>query len=249
MSKSGGGHEFQITIFSPEGRLYQVEYAFKAVKTSGLTSIAVKGKDSAVVVTEKKVTDRLIDPRSVTNIFHITDTIGCVVTGIAPDAKAIISRMRSEAADYKFENGHVVPIDVLVSRWADLAQLYTQHAFMRPYGVETILVSVDDEFGPQIYKADPAGQYCGYKACAAGIKELEAMNQLEKAFKKNEKKHLEMDEKETIQTAIATLQNVISSDFKATDIEVGVVSKSRPKFTKLSAEEIEQHLNSISQKD
>jgi len=221
MSKSTGGHEFQITIFSPEGRLYQVEYAFKAVKTSGLTSIAVKGKDSAVVVTEKKVTDRLIDPRSVTNIFNITDTIGCVTTGIAPDAKAIVTRMRMEAAEYRFENGHTVPIDVLVGRWADLAQLYTQHAFMRPYGVESIVVSIDDETGPQIYKADPAGHFCGYKACASGTKELEAMNQLEKAFKKNEKKHQEMSEKETLQTAIATLQNVISSDFKATDIEVG----------------------------
>jgi len=91
------------------------------VKTSGLTSIAIKGKDSAVVVTEKKVTDRLIDPRSVTNIYNITDTIGCVTTGIAPDAKAIVTRMRMEAAEYKFENGHTVPIDVLVSRWADTA--------------------------------------------------------------------------------------------------------------------------------
>jgi len=248
MSK-GGGHEFQITIFSPEGRLYQVEYAFKAVKTSGLTSIAIKGKDAAVVCTEKKVTDRLIDPKSVSNIFNITDTIGCVTTGIAPDAKAIITRLRQEAAEYRFENGHTVPIDVLVARWADMAQLYTQHAFMRPYGVETIVVSLDDEKGPQIFKADPAGQYCGYKATASGIKELEAMNQLEKQFKKKENVHAEMSENETIQMAIATLQNVISSDFKSTDLEVGVVSKSRPKFIKLTPEEIEEHLNAISTKD
>jgi len=198
---------------------------------------------------KKKVPDRLIDPKSVTNIYNITDTIGAVTTGIAPDAKAIITRLRSEAADYKFENGHVVPIDVLVGRWADLAQLYTQHAFMRPYGVESIVVSMDDEKGPQIFKADPAGQYCGYKAVASGIKELEAMNQLEKSFKKKENLYSEMSENETIQMAIATLQNVISSDFKATDLEVGVVSKSRPKFVKLTAEEIEEHLNAISVKD
>ena len=68
--------------------------------------------------------------------------------------------------------GHVVPIDVLVSRWADLAQLYTQNAFMRPYGVETILVSIDDEKGPQIFKGDPAGQYCGYKVIILFYREL-----------------------------------------------------------------------------
>jgi len=101
--------------------LYQVEYAFKAVKTSGLTSIAIKGKDSAVVITEKKVTDRLIDPKSVTNIFNVADTIGCVTTGIAPDAKAVVNMLRMESAEYKFENGHTVPIDVLVGRWADRA--------------------------------------------------------------------------------------------------------------------------------
>jgi len=75
------------------------------------------------------------------------------------------------------------------------------------------------------------------------------MNQLEKSFKKKENLYSEMSENETIQMAIATLQNVISSDFKATDLEVGVVSKSRPKFVKLTAEEIEEHLNAISVKD
>jgi len=249
MSVGGNlGHEYQITIFSPQGRLIQVEYAFQAVKTAGLTAIAVKGKDTAVVAIEKKVTDRLIDPKSVTNVFSVTDRIGAVTVGIPPDARTIISRMRMEAAEYKFENGHHCPIDVLVARWADLAQLYTQYAFMRPLGVETICVSVDPELGPQIYKVDPAGQYLGYKACASGVKEAETTSQLEKSFKEKESQHKELSANETIQLALSTLQNVLSQNFKSNDIEVGVVT-GKENFKKLTAQEIEEHLNALAQRD
>jgi 20S proteasome subunit alpha 1 len=101
MSRSTGYDRF-ITIFSPEGRLYQVEYAFKAVKTEGITSIAIKGKDSVVVVTQKKIPDKLLKPESMTHMFKITKHIGCCVTGILPDAKARVLRARYEAAEFEF---------------------------------------------------------------------------------------------------------------------------------------------------
>ena len=79
---------------------------------------------------------------------------------------------------------------------------------MRPLGVETICVSIDDEHGPQIFKVDPAGQFTGYKACAAGVKEAETTSQLEKTFKEKPSLLKEMNTNETIQQAILTLQNV-----------------------------------------
>lgn len=243
------GHEYQITIFSPEGRLYQVEYSFKAVKTSGLTSVGVRGQDIVALVTEKRVSDRLIDESSVTNIHSITKGIGALTTGIYPDCKAIVNKLRQEAADYKQENGHVIPVDVLASRLADVSQTYTQKAFMRPYGVETILASIDEERGAQLYKIDPAGHYCGYKAVAAGVKEQESVNYLEKQIKKRNETKEVLNDAQTIQLAITTLQNVLSSDFKATDLEVAIVSKREKVFRKLRPDEIEEHLNAIANKD
>lgn len=242
---SSAGYDRHITIFSPEGRLYQVEYAFKAVKSVGITTVAVKGLDAVCGVTQKKVPDKLIDPKSVTNVFRISDHHGCIFTGLATDARAQLQRTRSEAADFKFKFGYEIPVDQIAKRLADINQVYTQHAYMRPLGVSLIFMGMDDEKGPQLYKCDPAGYYIGYRACAAGAKEQEAINYLEKKLKEEEKK-LSFDE--TVQLALATLQSVVAADLKPSDVEVGVVSKDHPRFRILTDDEVEQQLTAIDRK-
>jgi len=243
---AGAGYDRHITIFSPEGRLYQVEYAFKAVKASGLTSIAVRGKDSVCVVTQKKVPDKMIDPKTVTHLFKITKDIGVLVTGMLADAKSLVTQMRSSAAEFRFQYGYEVPVDFLAQTVADKAQVYTQFAYMRPLGVSSILLSIDEENGPSLYKTDPAGYFVGYKATAAGAKEQEAINFLEKKMKAGASFSYE----ETVQTAIACLQSVLSEDFKATEIEVGVVrGGANTGFKVLSIEDVEEHLTAISERE
>ena len=107
----------------------------KAIKTSGLTSVGVRGADSCVVLTQRKVPDKLHDPESVTNMYPITDKIGLVMTGMVADARSSVSRLRNEAAEFKFQNGYDIPVGYLAKRAADLAQIYTQHANMRPLGI------------------------------------------------------------------------------------------------------------------
>jgi len=236
--------DHQITIFSPQGRLYQIEYAFKAATSTGLTSIAVRGAKCCVLVTQKKVPDRLIDPSSVTNMFKITNRIGCLMTGLIADARAEVQRMRYEAYDFKFKYGYDIPLSMLAKRIADIAQVNTQHAGMRTLACFAILVSVDDEKGPQIFKVDPAGHYFPYKATSAGSKEQEAMNWLEKKVETFD----QMDDESTVRTAISCLQSVLTSDFKVSEIEVGIIRQGE-RFITLTEEQIERQLNIISEQE
>ncbi|KAB5552258.1 hypothetical protein DKX38_009569 [Salix brachista] len=242
---SGGGYDRHITIFSPEGRLFQVEYAFKAVKAASTTSIGVRGSDSVCVVTQKKVPDKLLDQTSVTHLFPITKFLGLLATGMTADARNLVQQARNEAAEFRFRYGYEMPVDAL-SRWiADKSQVYTQHAYMRPLGVVAMIVGIDEENGPQLYKCDPAGHFFGHKATSAGLKEQEAINFLEKKMKNDPVLSYE----ETVQTAISALQSVLQEDFKATEIEVGVVRTGDRVFSVLSTDEIDEHLTAITERD
>ncbi|KAI4113963.1 MAG: hypothetical protein LQ345_005163 [Seirophora villosa] len=255
MSVGSAGYDRHITIFSDQGRLYQVEYAFKAITAANITSVGVRGKKCAVVVSQKKVPDKLIDPSSVSHIFKLSPSVGCVMTGSIADARASASRAISEAAEFMYKNGYEMPCDVLAKRLANINQVYTQRAAMRPLGVSQTLISVDSEFGPQLYKCDPAGYYVGYKATASGPKQQEALNHLEKKLKN--KDCAEGTWEDVVELSISTLSTVLSVDFKKGELEVGIVGApklgqkegSDASFRQLTEDEIDERLQAISEKD
>lgn len=267
-------YDRMITIFSPEGRLYQVEYAFKAITAAGVTTVAVRGLDSCVVASQKKVPDKLIDASSVTQCFRITESIGCVMTGQVADARAQVTRARSEAAEFRYNYGYAMPPDALAKRMANINQVYTQRAAMRPLGVTMTLIGIDEERGPQLFKCDPAGYYVGYKATAAGPKQQEATNYLEKKFKPRStgtvagavasaaaaltgarQQEAAATLNSAVELAINALSTALSVDFKPTEIEIGVCGGPHPEgtpegtpprgFRMLTVDEIDERLQAI----
>jgi 20S proteasome subunit alpha 1 len=196
------------------------------------------------------------------------------MTGSIADARASVSRARGEAAEFRYKYGYEMPCDVLAKRIANISQVYTQRvsknetarkvgtqvltsvqAYMRPLGVATTLISLDSEFGPQLYKCDPAGYYVGYKATASGPKTQEALNFLEKKLKNKE--HAEGNWEEVVELAITALSTVLSVDFKKGELEIGIVGGPKlngqegtdSAFRALTEEEIDERLQSIADKD
>ena len=245
---SSAGFDRHITIFSPEGRLYQVEYAFKAINSANITSLGITGEDSAVIISQKKIPDKLLDPKTVSYIFKITPSIGMVATGSIADARAQAMRARSEASEFRYKYGYEMPVESLSRRMANLSQLYTQRAYMRPLGVALTFIQVDFEDegrGPQVFKCDPAGYFTGVKAVATGPKQQEATTYLEKKFKKIDA--VKGDWKATVEFAIIALSSVVGTEFRKNDIEVGVATEGE--FRILSPEEIDERLISIAEQD
>ncbi|XP_026194034.1 proteasome subunit alpha type-6-A [Cyclospora cayetanensis] len=244
-------YDRHITIFSPDGNLYQVEYAIKAVKNCNLTSIAIKGENAACLVVQRKVgqqqlqQDKLLDRSYVTSVYSLSKGIGSSLIGIQADCRSMAVRAQQEAAEFAYKYGYSMPPRALATRLADLNQVYTQFAYMRLHACTGVIIAIDEEDGPQVFKFDPAGFVAGYRACASGAKEQEANNLLEKLLKK---KKTETPE-QVIRLAISALQQVLASDLKAEDIEVGVVSKAEPDFRRLSEQEIEAHLTAIAEQD
>ncbi|KAK7689908.1 hypothetical protein QCA50_006547 [Cerrena zonata] len=254
-----------LTVFSPEGRLYQVEYAFKAITGSGHTAIAVRGKDTAVVITQKKVPDKLLDASTITHLYSITPTIGCVMTGLIADAHAQVTRAQAEAADFRYKYGYEITPDALARRLANINQVYTQRAAMRPLGISMVVIGTDPEYGPQCFKLDPAGYFVGFHATASGQKQQEAMNHLEKKWKKLDSgrgaddaasagKTLSRDE--VIEMAIEAISTVHATDFKAGEVEIGIVStgegedpKTEGSWRVMPEDEVEKHLLAYAEKD
>jgi len=243
---TSAGFDRHITIFSPEGRLYQVEYAFKAITSTNLTAVAVKGKKSIAVAVQKKVPDKLIDPKTVSSLYQITDEIGCCIIGMIADCRSQVQRARHEAGNWMYKYGYPVPVEVLCRRMADINQVYTQNAEMRPLGCAMLFFAWDKERQESLLlRTDPAGYYVFCRGASLGSKQQQASTILEKKIKRRN----DFNNDETVELAIQTLQSSLAIDLKSTELEVAVVSEDNPEFRILPDEDVDRCLTSIAERD
>ncbi len=173
-----------ITLFSPEGKLYQVEYATKAADM-GTLGLGIVYKDGVLLAADKRVTSRLVVGGSVEKLFQVDRHIGVVASGIVGDSRALVEYARDVAERYRFTYGEPIPVHYLAREVAKLKQIYTQYGGIRPFGVVMLIGGFYER--PRLFETVPSGALMEYKAEAIGFGKKEAVEIFEKEYKEDMK--------------------------------------------------------------
>lgn len=177
MSAIGTGYDLSASQYSPDGRVFQVEYAKKAVDSSG-NIIAIRGKDGVVIATEKFVISKLYESVSNPRLFSIAEHISCGVVGFYPDGKMLVDQGRAYAEEFYNDHGYPIPITILKDRIGSYVGAYTCSSAVRPFGASLVLASHDGD--SMLYMIEPSGAAIGYHYVAAGKGKQAAKAELEK---------------------------------------------------------------------
>lgn len=218
MQPQNMAYDRAITVFSPDGRLFQVEYAREAVKR-GTTAVGVRGKSGVVLLVDKRVNSKLVVPQSIEKIFAIDTHVGCATSGLVADARALVDRARVEAQMNRVTYDEPIPIDVLVKKVCDFKQSYTQFGGGRPFGTALLMAGVDAT-GPRLFETDPSGALIEYKASAVGSGRPQALEVLEKEYKDG------LTDEAAIQLGLKALSAGTEGNFNAEALEIAVVVQS-----------------------
>ncbi|MEM2075728.1 MAG: archaeal proteasome endopeptidase complex subunit alpha [Zestosphaera sp.] len=223
------GYDRAITVFSPDGKLYQVEYAAENVR-KGWTTVALRTDSVGVLVAEKRKISTLIDMNSIAKIFLVDSHMGASFAGLAADGRILIDYARKEALNYRFIYDEPADVEYVVKSVCDVKQLYTQHAGVRPFGVSLIFVGRDKK-GIHVYKTEINGYYFAYLALAVGSGEQPAMEYLEKNYRKDLKRE------DSVELALKALRSASEEGLTPELIEIGIVTLEDGVFRKLTYDE------------
>uniref|UniRef100_A0A915EAD9 Proteasome subunit alpha type n=1 Tax=Ditylenchus dipsaci TaxID=166011 RepID=A0A915EAD9_9BILA len=214
------GYNRSLTIFSPDGHLFQVDYAQEAVK-KGSNVIGIKGKDCVVLGVEKKSVSALQDDRVLRKIFSINEDVILSYAGLSADARVLINYVRQEVESYRLSCDEKPSVTNVARMIADIKQDYTITGGRRPFGVSMIIAGFDFNGCPSIFKTEPMGTFFEYKAVAIGRSDKAVMEYLEANYNEESTK----DEASVLKLAVKALTLVVQS---GADIELSVVRMDKP---------------------
>jgi len=209
-------YDSRTTIFSPEGRLYQIEYAMEAISHAG-TVLGILAKDGVVLAAEKKVTGKLLDLSGARDggyggsgekIFLLNSNVIGGVAGITADANSLVNYARTAAQRHLFSYNEDIPVEQLAQRLCDLKQGYTQFGGLRPFGVSILYAGFDPHYQFQLYHSDPSGNYSGWKATCIGANNGTAQSLLKQDYK----------DEITVEEAVGLAMKVMSKTMDSTTL-------------------------------
>ncbi|KAJ1916277.1 proteasome component pup2 [Tieghemiomyces parasiticus] len=211
-----------VNTFSPEGRLFQVEYAIEAIKL-GSTAIGIETSEGVVLAVEKRVTSSLLVADSIEKILEIDTHLGCAMSGLTADSRTLIDHARVEAQNHHFTYNERIPVESVTQAVCDLALRFGEGAegeksiMSRPFGV-ALLIAGCDERGPQLYHTDPSGTYVRYKAKAIGAGSEGAQTELQEEYFQT------MTLNDGFKLALKVLKQVMEEKLNVSNIQVAAVT-------------------------
>jgi len=225
------------TMFSPDGRLYQVEYASKIV-SQGTMGVACKYNQGVLFGAYKKITSKLLIPGSVEKIFAIDDHIVAVSAGLVGDARRLVGIARQKAQENRVYYEEAIQTENLAKEVSNLMQLYTQYGGMRPFGVSFIIGGVDNT-GKRLFETEPSGALAEYHAIAVGKNRNKAMEIFEKDWKEN------MNKEASVRLLAKALEHSLEDKEKMDNskLEFMFVENENRKFTPISQDELKSYLS------
>ncbi|MCK4367262.1 MAG: archaeal proteasome endopeptidase complex subunit alpha [Thermoplasmata archaeon] len=225
-----------ITVFSPDGRLFQVEYARVAV-TRGTTTAGLKFKDGIVLMADKKIASKLMEASSIEKIFQIDEHVGCATSGLVADARVLVDYARIVAQINKVTYDEKISIDLLVKKICDYKQNYTQYGGVRPFGTALLVAGVDSQ-GNHLFETDPSGALVSYKAGSIGSGRNAVMELFEDRFE------VDMPMDTAVLLGLEGLSKSSEEKLNEEAVEIGIVRKGE-KFKRLTNDEVARYLEKV----
>ncbi len=236
MQPSGRGYDHGVSTFSPDGRLYQVEYARESVKR-GTTTVGLKFKDGVVLIVDKRISSKLVISDSIEKMYQIDDHIGITTSGLVADARQLVDRARVQCQINKMTYGDAIGVTSLVKKMCDHLQSFTQYGGARPFGTALLIAGIDNE-GIHLFETDPSGAYQSYQAGAIGRGKSTVMDHFEAKWKPN------MTQNAAIKLGLEALRESLEDDLNPDTVEISVVDSDG--YHKMAHESALKHLEKIS---
>ncbi len=232
MFPAAAGYDRAITVFSPDGRLYQVEYAIETVRR-GTLALGLKAKEGVILAVEER-SRKLQTPGETQKIFQVDDHLGLAAAGYIPDARIQVDQARVYAQSNRLVYDEPIEVETVAKRIADLAQQYTQYAGVRPFGVSLIIGGVNNE-AAELFLTDPSGTYIGYNAVAIGAGSDQVTEYLEQKY------HDDMTLEDASVLAIESIYLVSEDKAGTQHIKMAFIDKQTKKMRLTTQEEIEKY--------